>query len=135
VKITNANRGHAVVVGFYFAAVVVMVMKVLNTGDESCKVAICFVFVAPVMVTTMFMCTCLQLETQMAQQKARPTGQQLVWQTVWPWASQKDLYVRVRSCVRVRVRNACIEFDAKHEVTCESMPSDDEYVLVVAICP
>ena len=43
-KITNANRGHAVVVGFYFAAVVVMVMKVLNTGDESCKVAICFVF-------------------------------------------------------------------------------------------
>jgi hypothetical protein len=29
----------------------------------------------------------------------------------------------------------CIEFDAIHEVTCESMPSDDEYVLVVAICP
>jgi hypothetical protein len=87
------------------------------------------------MVTTMFMCICLQLETQMAQQKARQTGQQLVWQTVWSWASQKDVYVRVRSCVRVRVRNACIEFDAKREVTCESMPSEDEYVLVVAICP
>jgi hypothetical protein len=29
----------------------------------------------------------------------------------------------------------CASASAIHEVTCESMPSDDEYVLVVAICP
>jgi hypothetical protein len=36
------------------------------------------------------------LEAQMAQQKARPTGQQLVWQTVWPWASQKGLQLETQ---------------------------------------